>query len=113
METDIGQPIDYDPTMRDDAPPEQQQRLEDTSTPIEDVQHVYQGGPPPPPPTHDEMMYQQQMMYPPPQMYAAESPQSHDFFASIDKITIVVLFAAFIVGFFLGSSRQPVILRYD
>ena len=40
METDIGQPIDYDPTMRDDAPPEQQ-RLEDTSTPIH-VQHVYQ-----------------------------------------------------------------------
>lgn len=113
METDIGQPIDYEPTMRDDAPPDQQrQRLDDTSTPIEDVQRDYQ----PALPSYDEMMYQQQMMYPPPPMYGTESThqsQSHDFFASIDKITIVVLFAAFIVGFFLGSSRQPVILRYD
>lgn len=117
METDIGQPIDYEPNNAVSPPPPVSDDRDASSTPI----NVHDG----PPATPEEFMYhqalqeqqQQYNMYgfdqgpPPPQVPPPQ--QNKDLLASVDKITIIVLFAAFIVGFFLGSSRQPVILKYD
>jgi hypothetical protein len=35
-----------------------------------------------------------------------------DFFSSIDKSTWIIAFAVFLLGFFMGKTMQPVILRY-
>ena len=118
METDIGQPIDYEPNNAVSPPPPPVSDDRDaSSTPI----NVHDG----PPATPEEFMYhqalqeqQQYNMYgfdqgPPPPPQVPPPQQNKDLLASVDKITIIVLFAAFIVGFFLGSSRQPVILKYD
>lgn len=34
-----------------------------------------------------------------------------DFFGEIDKTTYIIIFVAFILGFFMGKTMQPVILR--
>lgn len=81
METDIGNPIEYNPDVRVE---------EEEQTP--DVQYYY----PPPPP----------MMAPPP------PPEKPDPFAGLDKTAYLIIFAAFILGFFMGKTMQPVILRH-
>jgi hypothetical protein len=50
------------------------------------------------------------MNYPPP----PPPPQSDkfDLFANIDKSTWIIAFAVFLLGFFMGKTMQPVILRY-
>jgi allophanate hydrolase subunit 1 len=51
------------------------------------------------------MMQQQwQPMAPPP-------TQPMDIFASIDKTTYIIVFVGFILGFFMGKTMQPVILK--
>lgn len=55
---------------------------------------------PQPPPQQPIMM-----MAPPPE------PQKKDIFAEIDKTTYIIAFAVFILGFFMGKTMQPVILR--
>lgn len=35
-----------------------------------------------------------------------------DIFATIDKSTWIIGFAVFLLGFFMGKTMQPVILRY-
>ena len=85
MDTDISSPIDYDPRVEDD------------------VQH------------HEEDQEPQQYYYPPPQMMMAPPPPPEppkDFLASLDKTAYLVIFAAFILGFFMGKTMQPVILRH-
>ena len=37
--------------------------------------------------------------------------RSKDIFADIDKQTLVIMFVIFILGFFMGKTMQPVILR--
>jgi len=59
---------------------------------MEEPQQYYYPPPPPPP-----------MVLPPPK---------EDFFASLDKTAYLVIFAAFILGFFMGKTMQPVILRH-
>ena len=49
------------------------------------------------------------MNYPPP------PPQQNakiDIFTNIDKSTWIIAFAVFLLGFFMGKTMQPVILRY-
>jgi hypothetical protein len=93
METDIGQPFQYTPT-----PPPKEEEEED-STPIMEEEYepqqqwapqqpMHYGMPPPPPPL----------------------PQKFDL-GSIDKNTLVIAFAVFLLGFFMGKTMQPVILR--
>ena len=81
METDIGNPIEYNPQIRDDHEPEEQE------PPM--MQYYMPPPPPPPPPT------------PPTQLD----------FTNLDKNAYIVMFIAFIVGFFMGKTMQPVILR--
>jgi len=88
METDIGNPIDYTPLKGEEK--------HEDSTLIDDEQYYY----PPPPPQ------QQYFQYPP--VY----PEKTDFFSSVDKSVWIIAFAVFLLGFFMGKTMQPVILRY-
>jgi len=50
------------------------------------------------------------MMMMPPPMYQSQQPKV-DFFANIDKTTWIIGFVVFLLGFFMGKTMQPVILR--
>jgi hypothetical protein len=58
--------------------------------------------PPPPPP---------QGNWPPPMMVVPPAPQKRDLFTEIDRTTYIIAFVVFILGFFMGKTMQPVILR--
>jgi hypothetical protein len=45
---------------------------------------------------------------PPPPLQSEKT----DFFSTIDKSTWIIAFAVFLLGFFMGKTMQPVILRY-
>jgi len=85
METDISNPIEYNPQIHhhvdDDDDVPQQQPM----------MHYYMSPPPPPPPS-----------------LVREDKLD---FTNLDKNTYIVMFIAFIVGFFMGKTMQPVILR--
>lgn len=89
METDIGTPIQYNPDV-----------IKDDASSVHARDEYYD--PPPPPP-----MY---MMHPPPPPPLPPSDTKLDF-SNLDKNTYIVMFIAFIVGFFMGKTMQPVILR--
>jgi len=96
METDIGNPIDYDPSLD----PFKQKEKDETSTRIDD-QSIQ----------NDQYYFQpQEMMYP--QQFHAY-PEKNDFFSSVDKSVWIIAFAVFLLGFFMGKTMQPVILRYS
>lgn len=80
MDTEIHNPIDYNPQIGDESEP---QHIEEP-----EPQHYYY--PPPPPPPQPKV----------------------DFLAGLDKTAYLVIFAAFILGFFMGKTMQPVILRH-
>jgi hypothetical protein len=96
METDIGNPIDYDPNM---DPLNKNEEKHEDSTPIND--HMIQ----------DQSYYPHpsEMMYPPQQF---QHPDTNDFLSNIDKSTWIIAFAVFLLGFFMGKTMQPVILKY-
>ncbi len=93
METDIGNPIDYDPSVD----PLNNEKMDDTN---QEEQHYY----------NDYSMQVPQafppMTPPPPQS------EKNDFFSTVDKSTWIIAFAVFLLGFFMGKTMQPVILRY-
>lgn len=104
METDIGQPIDYNPNIHlPKEPPlhDDEQRHHDSSP----IDEYMQQEPPP------MMHYMEQ---PPPQMYyggAAAQQASFDI-TSLDKNTYLMAFVAFLLGFFMGKTMiSPVIFR--
>lgn len=90
METELGNPIEYSPQLIDDKPADE---------PVQEQQEQQYYMQPPPPP----------FMYPPPQM--SDGPKVPDFLNSLDKVAYIVIFVAFILGFFMGKTMQPVILR--
>ena len=99
METDIGNPIDYkseieslnkDYDDRDDFYDEPRQSS-----------YMHQQ-PPPPPPMFQGMQQQWQPI---------DANKTNDVFSSIDKTAYIIIFVAFILGFFMGKTMQPVILR--
>lgn len=55
---------------------------------------------------HDE----QQLYHPQFHPQFNELPKQ-DFFSSLDKTSYILIFIAFILGFFMGKTMQPVILR--
>ena len=93
METDLG----------DKEPPPQPQGYYEDEMPQLERENTQQWGPPPP----GNWTHQQspQMMFMPP------APQKRDIFSEIDKTTYIVAFVVFILGFFMGKTMQPVILR--
>ena len=103
METDIGQPFQY---QAPPSPPDTRKdhddvvREDEDSTPIADMdQWQYMQ-----PQMQMPMPMQMQMPMPPP-------PTTKLDLGSIDKTTLVVAFAVFLLGFFMGKTMQPVILR--
>jgi hypothetical protein len=96
METDIGNPIDYNPV--NDPFKESDEKNED-STLINEEQYYFQ------PP---------EMMYPPQQQQFHQYPmERNDFLSNVDKSVWIIAFAVFLLGFFMGKTMQPVILRYS
>jgi len=91
METDIGNPIDYDPNIA----PLKEGNDEDNK---HEEQYYFHPS---------EMTYQPPL--PPPPMPKAEN---FDLFKNVDKSTWIIAFAVFLLGFFMGKTMQPVILRY-
>ena len=86
METDIGNPIEYNPQIRDDDEHDEPQHQ----------------------PRHEEPMMHHYYMQPPPPIQGGGDKLD---FSNLDKNTYIVMFIAFIVGFFMGKTMQPVILR--
>jgi hypothetical protein len=84
METDIGNPIDYNPNMND----ENNKIEEEPQQPY--YFHPSEMNDPTPPPVQEKT----------------------DIFANIEKSTWIIAFAVFLLGFFMGKTMQPVILRY-
>lgn len=91
METDIGNPIEYDPSVD----PLNNEKIEDTN---QDEQY------------YNDYSMQVPHTFPPPPM--PPTPEKTDFFSTIDKSTWIIAFAVFLLGFFMGKTMQPVILRY-
>lgn len=46
-----------------------------------------------------------------PQQHPRFDTKTQDLFGEIDKTTYIIIFVAFILGFFMGKTMQPVILR--
>ena len=92
MESDIGNPIEYSPDLMDK---EGSSSIRDALEEPEQEQPVYYYAPPPPPP---------------PSPYPMQ-PEKIDLFSNLDKTAYIVIFVAFILGFFMGKTMQPVILR--
>jgi hypothetical protein len=92
METDLGNPIDYDANM-------DPLKKDEDSTPISDEMIPEQA-----------YYYPSEMMMSPQQQY--QQHEKPDFLSNIDKSTWIIAFAVFLLGFFMGKTMQPVILRY-
>jgi hypothetical protein len=90
MEAEVGTPINYDPDEFINK--KQDQKLDE------------------PEPENNEQYY-----FPPPQQYYEPYPQQptqkEDIFTNLDKTAYIIIFVSFILGFFMGKTMQPVILR--
>ena len=64
---------------------------------------------------HQEPENNEQYYIPPPQVYAHYPHQmqneKNDIFSNLDKTGYIIIFVAFLLGFFMGKTMQPVILR--
>ena len=93
MEAEVGTPINYNP---DDF----MRKEEEDHQPDEQK----------PEPENNEQYY-----FPPPQQqyYEPYPQQAHkeDIFTNLDKTAYIIIFVSFILGFFMGKTMQPVILR--
>ena len=89
MEADIGNPIEFNKDLHDTE------------------EHDHQ-------PEQEYYQQQQPMMMMHPHMYQQQPTEQAkvDLFAAIDKTTWIVGFVVFLLGFFMGKTMQPVILRH-
>ena len=87
MEAEVGTPIEYNPDEFVNKEMDEQKEPE---------------------PENNEQYY-----FPPPQQYYEPPPyhQKADIFSNLDKTACIVIFVSFILGFFMGKTMQPVILR--
>ena len=93
MEAEVGTPINYNPDDFMSKEEEHHQLDEPKSEPENNEQYYF------PPP-------QQQYYEPYPQQ-----AQKEDIFTNLDKTAYIIIFVSFILGFFMGKTMQPVILR--
>lgn len=97
METDIGNPIDYKSEI--ESLNKDYDDYYDERQPLPQPSYAH---PPPPPPMFPGTQQQWQPI---------DVNRTNDLFASIDKTAYIIIFVAFILGFFMGKTMQPVILR--
>jgi hypothetical protein len=88
METELGNPIEYSPEL-----PEKDEPLHN-----EELDAPYYL-------PHPSMMMQHPHQMMQPQM------EKNDFLSNLDKNAYIIIFVSFILGFFMGKTMQPVILR--
>ena len=87
MESEIGNPIEYNPTLD----PLNQDKMEEEHQEQQQQPYYVDYPPLPPPPPRESDKFD---------------------FSNIDKSTWIIAFAVFLLGFFMGKTMQPVILRY-
>jgi hypothetical protein len=81
----------------------------EASAPIDDSNYL----PPSPHQRQNEQFIlppQQNHHHPPPQFFYPQEPPS-SIPLNLDKTAYIVIFVSFILGFFMGKTMQPVILR--
>ena len=61
----------------------------------------------------DEIPQPQYVYLPQPQPYEPSEFTKKDIFSDLDKTAYIIIFVAFILGFFMGKTMQPVILRHS
>ena len=54
-----------------------------------------------------------QPQQPPQTMWEESQFTKKDIFSDLDKTAYIIIFIAFILGFFMGKTMQPVILRHS
>jgi hypothetical protein len=83
-------------------------RMNDSSrfepAPLEEYQEFQ-----PPPQYHQQPQYE--YMRPPSVIDQPQPPKKSDFFADIDKKAWIFILIALVLGFFMGKTMQPIILR--
>ena len=89
MEAEVGTPIEYNP---DDFTGKEMDDQKDQE-PENNEQYYF------PPPQHYYEPHQQQPLH------------KEDIFSNLDKTAYIIIFVSFILGFFMGKTMQPVILR--
>jgi hypothetical protein len=94
MEAEVGTPINYNPD--DFMSKEEDHQLDEPKSEPENNEQYY--FPPPQP----------QPYYEP---YPQQPTQKEDIFTNLDKTAYIIIFVSFILGFFMGKTMQPVILR--
>ena len=94
MESEVGTPIEYNPDEFINKKGDNNDFIDD-----ENDQYYEQ-----PPPHTQQPIYVHQPQVPLPQ-------EKNDIFSSLDKTGYIVIFVAFLLGFFMGKTMQPVILR--
>ena len=98
METDMGEKVHVSSPQgyydADDIQGNFNQEHEHETEPNPEPPHQWYSPPPAP------------MMFMPP-----TAPGKRDIFSEIDKTTYIIAFVVFILGFFMGKTMQPVILR--
>jgi hypothetical protein len=87
MEAEVGTPIEYNP----DEFVNKENNDEKEHEPENNEQYYF------PPPQH--------------QYYDPPLPEKTDIFSNLDKSAYIIIFVSFILGFFMGKTMQPVILR--
>jgi hypothetical protein len=92
MDTEIGNPIEYNPDV--DVSDSGDNGVKNENNP-ELHQYYFPPQPMMQQPLHQNIEY-----------------QKPDIFANLDKTAYLIIFAAFILGFFMGKTMQPVILRH-
>ena len=78
----------------------------DTLPPIDDS--ILHDPEPEPEPVQPQYVYVQ-----PPQQQWEDQFTKKDIFSDLDKNAYIIIFIAFILGFFMGKTMQPVILRHS
>lgn len=63
-----------------------------------------------PPLTQPQIEPQYIYYQPPPPVYQQDTKK--DIFSDLDKTAYIIIFISFILGFFMGKTMQPVILRH-
>lgn len=78
--------------------------MENTLPPIEDTEELIQE-------PSQEQHQPEQIQYVPYMYHPPAPPEKRDIFAELEKTHFIMFFVIFILGFFMGKTMQPVILR--
>ena len=117
METDIGNPIDYNPDDYEDD-----MKNHDNRESINDQERESPGWSVPRIndqennekynfPQHQNQNQMNVPYHPYMDQFVQHPQEKQDLLSSLDKTAYAIIFIAFILGFFMGKTMQPVILR--